>query len=51
MMTHHFITVALVTFSYMYHFTRVGCLVMFLMDWCDIILPVGFRMHEQLPNF
>ena len=40
MMTHHVITVALMFGSYSYHFTRVGCLVMMLMDLCDIFLPV-----------
>lgn len=40
MMTHHVITCALIIASYAYNFTRVGCLIMVLMDWCDIVLPV-----------
>lgn len=40
MMTHHVITVALMALSYFYNLTRAGCLIMVLMDWCDIFLPV-----------
>lgn len=49
MMTHHVITIVLMAASYFSNFTRVGCLIMVLMDWCDIFLPVcapsfaGFR--------
>jgi very-long-chain ceramide synthase len=39
-MTHHVITIALMVCSYFYNFTRVGCMIMVLMDWCDIFLPV-----------
>ncbi|THH13281.1 hypothetical protein EW146_g6914 [Bondarzewia mesenterica] len=38
MMTHHVITIALVVASYAYNLTRVGCLIMVIMDWCDIFL-------------
>lgn len=41
MMAHHVITILLMGSSYYTHFTRVGCLIMVLMDWCDIFLPVG----------
>lgn len=40
MMSHHVITISLVIASYYYNFTRVGVLIMVLMDWCDIFLPV-----------
>lgn len=40
MMTHHVITVVLMLGSYFYNFTRVGVLIMMLMDLCDIFLPV-----------
>jgi acyl-CoA-dependent ceramide synthase len=40
MMAHHIVTIVLITASYAYNFTRVGCLIMVLMDWCDIFLPV-----------
>ncbi len=40
MMTHHVITVFLMGASYYYNLTRIGCLIMVLMDFCDIILPV-----------
>ena len=39
-MTHHVITIFLISTSYFSNFTRVGCLVLVLMDWCDIFLPV-----------
>jgi acyl-CoA-dependent ceramide synthase len=41
MMMHHVITVILMAGSYFSNFTRVGCLIMVLMDWCDIFLPVS----------
>ncbi|KAA1466760.1 longevity assurance proteins LAG1/LAC1 [Dentipellis sp. KUC8613] len=39
MMSHHIITIVLTVLSYTYNFTRVGCLIMVIMDFCDIILP------------
>jgi acyl-CoA-dependent ceramide synthase len=39
-MTHHVVTIVLIVASYAYNFTRVGCLIMVLMDWCDIFFPV-----------
>ena len=54
MMTHHVITVSLMLLSYSYNYTRVGCLVMFIMDWCDIWLPVSSQrtvvQTEYLPR-
>jgi acyl-CoA-dependent ceramide synthase len=41
MMCHHIITVSLMLGSYFTHFTRVGCVIMVLMDCCDIFLPVS----------
>lgn len=41
MLTHHFITIALMTASYYYHHTRVGILILVLMDIVDIFLPVS----------
>ncbi|KAL0577721.1 Sphingosine N-acyltransferase lag1 [Marasmius crinis-equi] len=41
MMTHHVITVFLMGGSYYFNFTRIGCLIMVLMDWCDIFLPLA----------
>lgn len=40
MMTHHVVTIILIVASYAYNFTRIGCLIMVIMDWCDIFLPV-----------
>ncbi|KAF7977642.1 hypothetical protein HWV62_3058 [Athelia sp. TMB] len=42
MMTHHVITIALIGASYYSNFTRVGCMLLFLMDWCDIWLPMAW---------
>ncbi|KAG6855139.1 hypothetical protein C0991_006068 [Blastosporella zonata] len=41
MMTHHVITIFLMGASYFSNLTRVGCLIMVLMDWCDIFLPLA----------
>jgi len=41
MMTHHFIAIALMFLSYALGYTRVGCLVMILMDVCDVLLPAA----------
>ncbi|KIM46236.1 hypothetical protein M413DRAFT_308209 [Hebeloma cylindrosporum] len=41
MMAHHIITVVLMTASYLTNFTRVGCVIMVLMDCCDIFLPLA----------
>lgn len=40
MMSHHVITITLVIASYWYNVTRVGILIMVLMDFCDIFLAV-----------
>lgn len=40
MMAHHVVTISLIVASYYYGFTRVGCLIMVIMDWCDIFFPV-----------
>ncbi|THV08612.1 longevity assurance proteins LAG1/LAC1 [Dendrothele bispora CBS 962.96] len=51
MMTHHVITVFLMGASYFYNLTRVGCLIMILMDWCDIFLPMAKMMrYLELPQ-
>lgn len=41
MMAHHIITNALLLSSYFGGYTRVGCLVLVLMDTCDFWLPVS----------
>ncbi|KAK7049573.1 Sphingosine N-acyltransferase lag1 [Paramarasmius palmivorus] len=51
MMTHHVITVFLMGMSYYYNLTRIGCLIMVLMDLCDIFLPVAKMMrYLNLPQ-
>jgi len=45
MMTHHFIAVILMYLSYSFHVTRVGCLLMILMDCCDVILPLAKMLN------
>ncbi|KAK7470709.1 Sphingosine N-acyltransferase lag1 [Stygiomarasmius scandens] len=51
MMTHHVITVFLMGMSYFYNLTRIGCVIMVLMDWCDIFLPMAKMMrYLELPQ-
>jgi very-long-chain ceramide synthase len=51
MMTHHVITIILMVASYWCSYTRVGCLIMVLMDWNDIFLPVShFVVQCTRPN-
>ncbi|KAJ7498975.1 longevity-assurance protein [Mycena latifolia] len=45
MMAHHIITVFLMGASYFFNFTRVGCIIMVLMDCCDIFLPIAKMMR------
>lgn len=47
MFTHHIITNSLLFASYTYHFTRVGNLILVLMDVVDIFLPVGFPVPTR----
>lgn len=51
MLTHHIITVTLIILSYTYNFTRVGCWIMFLMDLCDILLPVSHPFSKKQHSF
>ncbi|KAE9410444.1 longevity assurance proteins LAG1/LAC1 [Gymnopus androsaceus JB14] len=51
MMTHHVITIFLVWGSYYYNLTRNGCLIMMLMDLCDIFLPLAKMLrYLELPQ-
>ncbi|KAK7696028.1 hypothetical protein QCA50_000669 [Cerrena zonata] len=47
MMTHHVITVILMIGSYSYNYTRIGCLIMLLMDLSDVFLPLA-KMFRYL---
>lgn len=51
MLAHHFVTIALVVGSYYANYTRVGTLILVLMDFCDIFLPLAklFR-YMSLPT-
>ena len=50
MFTHHVVTCALLLTSYGYHQTKVGNLIMCLMDVVDLILPVSPpNVTSQLP--
>jgi hypothetical protein len=40
MFTHHIITISLIYASYRYHHTRIGNLILVLMDVVDLFLPV-----------
>lgn len=48
MFTHHIITSALIFTSYGYHQTKVGNMILCLMDVVDILLPVR---HSASPPF
>ncbi|KAH7105402.1 longevity assurance proteins LAG1/LAC1 [Auriculariales sp. MPI-PUGE-AT-0066] len=41
MMTHHFVTIALMSTSYVANYTRVGCIILFVTGWCDILFPLA----------
>lgn len=41
MLTHHFITITLISASYFYHQDRVGNLILVLMDVVDLFLPLA----------
>ena len=41
MTVHHIVTLMLMVISYAVNLTRVGCLVMVLMDCSDVLLPVS----------
>ncbi|KAF9520410.1 hypothetical protein BS47DRAFT_1336072 [Hydnum rufescens UP504] len=41
MFTHHVLTVLLLAGAYVTYLTRVSCAMFFIVDWCDILLPLG----------
>lgn len=45
MLGHHVVTIALIVAEYAYHQTRVGNLIMVLMDVIDLFLPVCFHRN------
>jgi acyl-CoA-dependent ceramide synthase len=47
MLVHHAITISLIVASYAYHQTRVGHLIMVLMDVIELIFPVSFGMMQR----
>lgn len=47
MLTHHFITLGLIYASYCYRHTRVGNVILVIMDIADIFLPVSFAPELQ----
>lgn len=48
MLTHHFLTIGLIAASYAYHQTRVGHLILVLMDIVDLFFPVSHRLSRLL---
>lgn len=40
-LTHHLVTIALIAASYAYHHTRVGTVILVLMDVIELIFPVS----------
>ncbi|KAK4689961.1 hypothetical protein P7C73_g141, partial [Tremellales sp. Uapishka_1] len=51
MFGHHVVVIALMSTSYAANFSRVGILIHFLMDFCDILLPVGPPSPRTQPEF
>lgn len=49
MLTHHFITITLISAAYAYHQTRVANLILVLMDVVDLFLPVSHVMIRSRP--
>lgn len=47
MLSHHVITIVLVYASYALHYTRIGCLLLVLLDFCDILLALA-KMFKYL---
>jgi len=45
MMAHHFATVVLITFSYKYNYTRVGCVIMLLHDINDVLMETAKSLN------
>jgi len=41
MLSHHIITIGLISACYRYHFTRIGNLILVLMDPIDLVFPVS----------
>ena len=39
MTLHHFLTIILYVFSYLLNFIKIGSIIMFLHDWCDVWSP------------
>lgn len=50
MLTHHVITITLIYSCYRYHFTRVGNLILVLMDVSDLFLPVRVTRKPIPPS-
>lgn len=48
MLAHHVVTIVLVAGSYWGNFTRVGLVILVLMDFCDIWLPVSRGVFENI---
>jgi acyl-CoA-dependent ceramide synthase len=50
MFTHHIFTIALLFLSYGYYHTRVGIVILCIMDLVDIVLPVSANLHNRRPH-
>src|SRR4051794_36490294 len=46
MLIHHIVTIALISASYAYHQTRVGHLILVLMDFIDLVFPVRILLSS-----
>lgn len=48
MLSHHVITIALLSSCYSYHHTRVGTLILVIMDVVDLFLPVTCPLFRTI---
>lgn len=51
MLAHHIITCSLMAGSYAYHLTRVGNVILCIMDFVDILLPVRYTADRVTFSF
>lgn len=51
MLAHHIITCSLMAASYAYHLTRVGNVILCMMDFVDILLPVRYTADRVTEIF
>jgi acyl-CoA-dependent ceramide synthase len=49
MLAHHFVTTGLIFASYGYHQTKIGNVILCIMDSVDLFFPVSFSLPHCTP--